>query len=161
MLEGPARRLATTKSIGETDLAAAPRSSVDQVLNDCFSYFTKETAYWSWFGRLEPTLRALGASYRDGSGCHLDLVQWATDPVWRRLELQVKRQLLQSDAKFLEQQLRNEQLEVLLVNGSGVFNELVTAFGRNLIIDEVAPIIEGHRQKVRLYRGELFNRVRF
>jgi hypothetical protein len=39
--------------------------------------------YRRWFDPLDQALRAaFGVSYYAGTACHLDLVQWATTPVW-------------------------------------------------------------------------------
>jgi hypothetical protein len=36
-----------------------------------------------WFDQMEEfVLTNTGYSYFDGTACHLDLIQWATDPVW-------------------------------------------------------------------------------
>jgi hypothetical protein len=78
LLVGENRRLSNHVSLGTDNLASAPRSVVDQVLEDCNGYF-KRQPYWRWFDRLTPTLAACNASYREGSACHLDLVQWTTN----------------------------------------------------------------------------------
>jgi hypothetical protein len=65
-------------------------------------------------------LKKLGASYYDGSACHLDLVQWATDPVWGQLPPPEKAKLIDADLCFLDRQLSREKIRILLLNGSGI-----------------------------------------
>ncbi|MGO9062131.1 MAG: hypothetical protein ACLQU2_32920, partial [Candidatus Binataceae bacterium] len=114
LLESQERRLATYSSLGIADLSHAPQEAVLSVLEDCNTYFQRKP-YRRWFNRLEPILNACGASYYDGSACHLDLVQWATDPPWGKLKPAVRKQLIADDAQFLASQLQNERLQLLLV----------------------------------------------
>lgn len=118
-LSGPQRRLATLQSLALSSLERAPASAITRVLDDCSSYFQRNP-YRRWFDQLEPILIDCGASYYDGSACHLDLVQWATDPTWRHLSPEVRTELAEADGAFLLEQLQNENLELLLLNGSGV-----------------------------------------
>ena len=113
-LPEPERRLATHQSLGVCDLKGAPLATITQVLNDCNAYFRRKP-YWRWFGQLEPILNACGVSYCDGSACHLDLVQWATEPTWSDLCCEVQSCLLDADAPFLREQLSNENIKLLLV----------------------------------------------
>jgi hypothetical protein len=69
---------------------------------------------------LERILKQLDASYYNGSACHLDLVQWATDPVWGDLPEIEKTKLIDSDLPFLAQQLSQENFRLLLLNGTGI-----------------------------------------
>ena len=114
LLKGKNRRLATHESLGTSDLSCAPQEVVLQVLEDCNTYFRRRP-YWQWFGKLEPILAACGASYCGGSGCHLDLVQWATDPTWGKLQTATRKRLVADDARFLASQLQNERLRLMLV----------------------------------------------
>ena len=85
-LVGTSRRLATHRSLGMSCLANAPVSMIEQVLQDCDTYFQRKPYHW-WFDQLEMVLQGCGTSYYDGSACHLDLVQWATNPTWRKAQL--------------------------------------------------------------------------
>lgn len=134
-LSGNARRLATYSSLGIDDLTHAPQDAVAQVLADCNGYFQRNP-YRPWFDYFTPILDAAGASYYDGSACHLDLVQWATDPTWGRLQpAEMRKQLLAEDAAFLAGQLRHEHLRLLLVNGRGVIRQL----RRTSLVGELRP----------------------
>jgi hypothetical protein len=106
-------------------LSRASDAAVRQVIEECNTYFQRKP-YRQWFDQLGNfILKALDASYYDTSACHLDLVQWATDPTWGRLTPSNKRkQLLEADSPFLLEQLRNEKIKLLLVNGMGVWRQL-------------------------------------
>lgn len=157
-LTDASRRLATLTSLGVSDLVEAPREAVAQVLEDCNTYFDRNP-YRFWFDQLIPVLNACGASYYDGSACHLDLVQWATDPIWGKLKrASLQKQLLEEDAHFLAEQLRNENLRLLLVNGMGVVNQLQMTIAGSL--EEQEPIVGYASSNTRLFSGMLFDRVR-
>jgi len=159
-LVGSSRRLATHTSLGTSDLANAPASVVRQVLNDCNAYFADDrNPYRQWFDQLELILNACGASYYNGSACHLDLVQWATDPTWGNLHpATLRNRLLDADSPFLIEQLSNENIQLLLVNGMGVVRQLQPTV--NATFDELDPIVGfGHRD-TRLFMGTVLDRVR-
>ena len=56
--------------------------------------------------------------------CHLDLVQWATNPTWNHLSSDARRALLATDQEFFLDQLRRESIQLLLLNGSGVIRQV-------------------------------------
>lgn len=105
---------------------------------------------------------ACGASYKDGSAASLDIVQWATQPVWGGLTVRQKRKLLESDVPFLAQQLRNEKIEALLINGRGVMEALRQFMGLELRQSEIIKGVPGtpNIPDTRLYTGSLFGRIR-
>lgn len=81
-------------------------------------------------------MAACGASYKLGSACHLDLVQWATDPIWSKLATAIRKRLIADDAQFLASQLQqNERLWLLLVNGTGVLRELKHSMAHQLRLE--------------------------
>ena len=109
-LVGRDRRLATLRSLGSgLPSERLTDAQVAQVVADCDAYFSRNP-YRRWFDQLDLVLRAVGASYYDGSGCHLDLVQWATDPTWAGLDRSVQAALLRADVGFLQKQLKNESI---------------------------------------------------
>ncbi len=157
LLEGQERRLATHSSLGIADLSHASQEAVLCVLGDCNTYFQRRP-YWRWFKPLEQILNACGRSYCDGSACHLDLVQWATDPTWSKLKPAVRKRLIADDAQFLANQLqRNERLWLLLVNGMGAVQALIDSTGTQL--EKVESIMGYGRQQTHLFTGRVFNRV--
>ena len=80
LLSGAQQRLETYPSLGVASLANATEDTIARVFERCNSYFAYQP-YWAWFGKIEPILNAINTSYKDGTACHLDLVQWATNPV--------------------------------------------------------------------------------
>jgi hypothetical protein len=88
-----ARRFETLASLGAPTLDSAPEAMVHRVVNACNGYF-EGNPYRGWFDQLEAVLQSVRASYYDGTACHLDLVQWATDPVWSKLPSAVRNRLL-------------------------------------------------------------------
>ena len=160
-LVGCFRRLATHRSLGVCDLAIAPPATIAQVLEDCNEYFQRNP--YEWFNQLEPILNACGVSYCDGSVCHLDLVQWATKPTWGGLCPSVRRCLLDDDAQFLREQLSNENIELLLVNGSGVacpLQEMFETEFKELCLDELGLIPGFGKNRTRLFTGSVLSEVR-
>lgn len=151
------RRLATHQSLGCSDLSKAPDTVIAQVLDECCSYFEKKP-YMKWFKPLEEILNGVDASYFAGSACHLDLVQWATDPVWAKLEPKsVRQNLIEADAQFLSEQLSNENIQLLLLNGTGVISAVQSSFGVGF--DEDEPIVGLHKDPVRIFTGKLFDHI--
>ncbi len=151
------RRLATRSSLGVSDLTNATKSVVSRVLTDCESYFERNP-YRKWFDQLNPILAQCGASYYDGSACHLDLVQWATNPTWRHLDQLTQSKLLSSDVPFLIQQLRNENIQILLLNGRAVIDQLQARTNANL--DEVDRIVDYGNVKPRIFLGEIDGNIK-
>ncbi len=87
---------------------------------------------------MEKILRPLGASYYTGTACHLDLVQWATDPTWGKLRGNFKKNLVEADLSFLQKQLSQDCIRLLLLNGSGVVNAYTKKLGCELA-EKVIP----------------------
>jgi len=155
-LTGADRRLATHASLHTTDLVNAHPDLLQQIVDDCNAYFQRKP-YHRWFDQLERVLEACGASYYNGSACHLDLVQWATDPTWGGLDSRVRATLLAADGLFLVEQLRCEHLQLLLVNGMGVIRQLVRSLHCSL--KEQSPIAISGICKARVFCGEVCGRV--
>ena len=110
------RRFETLRSLEIDSLEDALAPTIGRVLARCNGYFSGNP-YRRWFDQLEPILNAVGASYYDGTACHLDLSQWATDPTWNGLDGDQRRRLVDDGAPFLAEQLRNEPIQLLLLNG--------------------------------------------
>lgn len=157
LLTDHSRRLATLESIGCNSLSNATSEQLAQILRGCNEYFQRNP-YRRWFDQLDRVLQACGYSYYDGSACHLDLVQWATDPTWASLKpAGIRKGLIQNDAHFLADQLRNERIELLLINGSGVFREFRRIF--DIPYRELEAITKYGQKPTRLHAGLLFNRI--
>jgi hypothetical protein len=128
LLTGERRRLATLVSIGASELEELSDEQVGQVVSDCTHYF-RWRPYKRWFDRLDSVLKAgLDVSYYDGSACHLDLVQWATQPVWGRIpDRAVRDRLLADGTPHLKAQLAHENVRLVLLNGRQVLDQVEAA----------------------------------
>ncbi len=113
--------------LGLRSMADATPERLKQVVDACASYFAGCNAFWRWFRVLD---RLLDAStdgrftYRDKGACHLDLVQWATDPVWRDLTPDARSAPLVEGAPHLRRQLEHHAgIRVVLPNGVTVVEQ--------------------------------------
>ncbi|MGH9227956.1 MAG: hypothetical protein ACRD07_04340 [Acidimicrobiales bacterium] len=124
LLAGPDRRLATLASLGVDRYDDLSDDHGEAIVEDCVSYFERRP-YRRWFDPLDRILRgALSASYYERTACHLDLVQWATDPVWTGLPPAVRHGLLRQDMAFLRRQLDQSNLRLVIVNGRAVMDQV-------------------------------------
>lgn len=119
LLLGADARFETLESLGVETLSSAPMAKLDEVVSGCARYF-HQNPYWRWFNPLEEVLKEVGVSFSQGTACHIDLVQWATDPVWGKLTSESKRCLLDDGLPFLKAQLSSPKLRAVVANGSGV-----------------------------------------
>jgi hypothetical protein len=142
-LVGDERRLETLASIGENDLVAASADAVRRIFQTCNNYFHRNP--YHWFNKLEKILKHVGVSYYDGSACHLDLVQWATDPVWGDLPPSDQIRLIDADLPFLDHQLSQENFRLLLLNGRGIMKAYEERLGGVLM---ESPLLDGGRLKL-------------
>ena len=127
LLRGERQRLQTLDSLNLSSLIDAPASAVEAVYDWCVCYFQRNP-YKRWFGQFVPILSRLGVSHDSGTACHLDLVQWSTNPTWRKLPKATQERLITDDKEFLWSQLTQENLKVLLLNGSAVINQFQRRF---------------------------------
>jgi hypothetical protein len=104
----------------------------NEIWEGCRDYFKRPNAYWSWFADLEAVLNAASLSYKDSSACHLDISPWATDPVFRDLTRTQQNQLLLGESDFLEWQIAKSNIELVVINGSTVYESLKTLSAFNI-----------------------------
>ena len=130
-LDGAQRRFETLGSLGVDSLEDVEAEAVERVWDRCNDYFAGNP-YRRWFDELELVLNTVGTSYYDGSACHLDLSQWATDPTWNKLGTGIRQRLIDEGASFLSDQLREEPIQLLLLNGRAVINGFVRALDAQL-----------------------------
>lgn len=117
LLQGDQRRLATLQSIEDPSYEGIDEAKAVAIIEGCASYFDRNP--YRWFNVLDRILtEALGASYFHKTACHLDLVQWATDPIWKKLRRDQQERLLEGDREFLRRQLTHEGYKVVIVNGA-------------------------------------------
>jgi hypothetical protein len=118
LLSGSRRRFETWESLGERNQSSPSPATMLRILDGCKNYFDNNPYFW--FNRFERILSRLGVSYKGGTACHLDFVQWATQAKWGKLKRPQREALLEDDVPFLREQLSQEQIKLLLLNGSGL-----------------------------------------
>lgn len=122
------KRLIDTEVLGISKPTALSSEQAIEVIRGCYNYFLgSEANPYKWFKKLESiVLNPAGYSYYDSRNlaCHLDLVQWATDPVWSKIKQKsVREALLSADQEFLRFQLTNYQFEYVFLNGGQVLEQ--------------------------------------
>ena len=123
LIRSSARRLATRASLGIRKGEKMTSEHAEQIWTECCSYFTRNPL--AWFSPLNDLIAETGASYFDGSACHLDLSPWATGHSWGQLTRREKEILVWNGREFLKRCLNKSSFRLVVVNGSGVWNELV------------------------------------
>lgn len=124
LLDGADRRLATLSSLGVGRYDELTPDHAIAVVDDCASYFDRQP-YWRWFKPLNDILgHALGATYAARTACHLDLVQWATGPLWGELPAEDQAELERHDVGFLRKQLTSLGHRVVIVNGQSALRSV-------------------------------------
>lgn len=125
LLPAAAKRLIDTEVLGVSKPSSLGREAAIKVVEGCYSYFKNHP--YEWFEDLQQyALTPTGTSFESGSACHLDLVQWATDPVWqdKRMPKDIKKLLLDADKEFLEYQLTAYDFSYVFLNGSTVLGQV-------------------------------------
>jgi hypothetical protein len=154
LLQGTKRRLATLDSLRASDTNSLTDEQVCAVLADCWNYFSSaRNPYRRWFDPLDKLMRsALTVSYYDGSACHLDLVQWATSPVWGQLrDSPAKRILLDESRAHLVNQLRYGKIKVILLNGMEVVHQVRGS--KLAVLEEMREVLQFGSVSCRLFVG--------
>jgi len=152
---GSERRLETTTSLGTNDLFTAPAADIERIFAGCNDYFQPgHNPYRLWFNPLERVLNRVNVeySYYRRSACHLDLVQWATDPVWGDLDNAEQQKLLEADLQFFREQLSQEHIRLLILCGKTVMEQYSRHF-KNVLPSE--PFLREGR--IKLYKGRAPN----
>lgn len=121
------------------------------VIQSCNMYF-KNNPYRGWFDKYEEYIRHFGYSYYDDSCVHLDLVQWATSPIWSRLPETVKNRLLQDDIPFLEH-LIGKGFERIFLNGKTTVSQVASSMSIKLTGSQ----IKFQNRNATIYQGTLKN----
>ena len=88
------------------------------ILESCRGYFLGKS--YGWFEKLDEVVAGTQASYYCVShkACHLDLVPFATDPVWSELKPKQRSALLAVAGDTLGLLLRDSPVRVLILNGA-------------------------------------------
>lgn len=127
LLESEKKRFTDRDLLGVCDHDPLSHEQGVQVIDSCYNYFSAfGNPYKNWFGRMDKyAVKPAGASYFDGTACHIDLVQWATDSIWSKIDEKSKSSLLNADVEFLRFQLNAYRFPLLLLNGISVINQFV------------------------------------
>jgi hypothetical protein len=127
ILSASKKKLVDLESLGISNPKALNREMAIKVIEGSYRYFNEDSKpYMTWFDHLNDNVNSyFKCNYRDGSAAHLDLVQWATDPVWGNIkDKNVKSGLLKDDVDFLRYQINSQKFEVIFLNGRQVFEQL-------------------------------------
>ncbi len=121
MLTGAAQRFATLDSVGAADRSSLTDPQCDEAIERMRNYYeVGKPVYGSWFNALARVVDGFGASFRQRSAAHLDLVQESTSPVWGDLPLSQKTALLEQDLPFLTWELRTFPVRAVICTGKTV-----------------------------------------
>jgi hypothetical protein len=128
LLPAGKKRLVDLEALGIKNPNSLNREQAIQVIEGCYDYFdTKNNnPYMTWFKHLNDNInKHFGLDYLDGSSAHLDLVQWATDPVWGGIKSEAtKDELIKSDSEFLRYQVGAKKYDIIFMNGRKVRDQL-------------------------------------
>lgn len=151
------RRLSDLEFLNASSTESLSAEQIEKVWHDCLNYFDGPY-YEKWFSKMEKTVLApLQASYVGRTAAHLDLIQWATDPLWKEmLEMDpvAAREHLASDLPFLEKQIEDSTAGVFFLSGSPVIDALKDKFQ---LQDSGKTQAEGKRAQYKLYSGKWKN----
>ena len=155
------RRLEDFRSLGIKSPAELTEEHAHKIHSACLNYFNLKP--YGWFNQLDLRVNSVfSASYFKGTAAHLDLVQWATNPVWGNIkDEKIRASLLASDAGFLRQQLLRTTADFVYMSGSQVFDQLIET---NIVKAHVAGSgtytqLNGSTSTYLLYEGETFNGI--
>jgi len=123
LLDGSDRRLATLPSLGVERYEDLTPDHAVAIVDDCATYFDRRP--YHWFRPLDALLdHALDATFAARTACHLDLVQWATRPLWGELPAEDQDELQRQDVGFLRKQLTSLGHRVVVVNGTSAMRSV-------------------------------------
>lgn len=147
------RRLFSRHDLGIDDTSELDSASAQKVIESFRNYFSDQAnPYRKWFGPMEKrVLSSVGASYWNGSASHLDLSQWATNPIWNKLGHSNRDAILETDLPFLKQQIESKKFDLVLLNGMTVISE-VSRIGLASLEIEKSQEVGGKR--VVFYSGQ-------
>lgn len=118
-----------------SDYPPLEEGGAEKLWEDKRRYF--ENHRYRYFTALEPILNACGASYggryvssKPDLACSMDVVQWPTDPLWRKLDGRVQDRLVENGKPFFKEVLKaSPTIRLLLGNGKTVVKRLERIFG--------------------------------
>jgi len=159
LLTGGERKLADLKYLEAEETQALNDDQVSQVWQGCLDYFDGPY-YKFWFSKMRDTvLTPAGFDYVGRSAAHLDLIQWATDPLWQKMKEEDPAEAaahLKADLPFLVKQIEASDAEFFFLSGTPVVESLTELFDLKFIEKTAA---EGKSKQNSLYIGKWKNAV--
>ncbi len=157
LLAGSEKRLLDRNSLGISNQRGLTEDEAVRVIEACYGYFGPKRKPYEWFKELQQfVLDPLALSYQNGTACHLDVVQWATDPVWGGIKQNVTtKELLAHDEEFLRYQLTTYKFKYIFLNGGTVLEQV-----KSLGLVKLKPVgsVDSNQNKDQsvIYFGEAF-----
>lgn len=129
-LTGPERRFHTLESLNLKSWSEAKETHLQEIIDSCNGYFFGNP-YDGWFQALEKLIMGANVSYYGmfSNACHLDLVPYATECKWVDLTSQQRNELLKSGGDALALVLQVSPIEMLVLNGQSVIENLQLVSG--------------------------------
>lgn len=124
-LTGPHRRFHTLNSLDIKSWSDVTTEHLIRINESCNRYFSGNP-YDSWFKALDKLIVGAEVTYYGmfSEACHLDLVPYATSCKWVDLTSSQRRQLLRLNGDALALLLRESPVEILVLNGQSVIENL-------------------------------------
>jgi hypothetical protein len=130
LLTGSGQRFATIHSLQAENRSSLSDDQCAEAVRWMRNYYRPgKPVYSSWFSSLGRVIEGFGASFRDGTSAHLDLVQESTCPIWSKLNGVERDELLRQDLPFVAWEIRAFPLRAVLCNGKRVGAELQRQLG--------------------------------
>lgn len=104
------------------------------IIKNSFNEYFNINPYDNWFKKLDYLISGSSYSYYfpSGEACHLDLVPFATNSKWSELSSEQKKCLLNIGANFLGKIIENSEIEIIILNGQTVIDNLIKISNVNL-----------------------------
>ena len=129
-LDGTSRRFHTLQSLGLERWSDANAQHIRLIEDSCRNYFAKNP-YDGWFRGLDNIISGASTSYYGDTAkaCHLDLIPYATASKWTELTSRQRSLLLELAGDTLGHLLRDSPIQVLILNGKTVIENLQKVSG--------------------------------
>jgi len=145
----PHTKLCSREDLNKSDNDPLEDNDAIRVKESCNNYFSGNP-YRAWFDAFEHFLGKFGGySYYDGTCVHLDMVQWATTPIWRKLPELVRQKHIKNDLPILKHLLEKE-FEVMFLNGESVVKNISDHLDIKLSVKTMSI----NETKINIYTGE-------
>ncbi len=152
------KRLVDLETLGVDSRDGLSYEQAREVVDGALRYFDRNP--YQWFSEIERVvLNPFLLNYKNESAAHLDIIQWATDPVWSKIaNKQDCQDMLDSDADFLRFQLSAYDFKIVLMNGKTVIEQVQKLHLVDL--EEVGSISFGNGEaRSKVWRGQLGEKI--